>query len=201
MMNIYFDTEFTEIWLDVLNYEGLYEVSNLGKIRNKKTNKILSPSKDKKNYLRVGLRKDKNTKTFLVHQLVAKAFIENTYNLKMIDHINCNPLDNKASNLRWTTYKENANNLITKERISISKSKENHPMFNKKHKQSTINKMIDSNKNKRKIKQLDKNFNLIKTYNSISEVCRLFNYKHGNIIKCCQKERKTAYGYIWEYAS
>ena len=35
-MNIYFDTEFTEIWLDVLNYEGLYEVSNLGKIRNKK---------------------------------------------------------------------------------------------------------------------------------------------------------------------
>ena len=61
--------------------------------------------------------------------------------------------------------------------------------------------MIDSNKNKRKIKQLDKNFNLIKTYNSISAVCRLFNYKHGNIIKCCQKERKTAYGYIWKYAS
>jgi len=197
-MNIYFDTE-EDMWCDIPNYENSYEANNNGKIRNKKTKKILSPSKDKKNYLRVNLCKDKRTKTFLVHQLIAKTFIKNTDNLKMIDHINGIPNDNRTCNLRWTTYKDNANNIITRERNSISKSKEKHPMFGKNHKQSTINKMIESSKNKRKIEQFDKNFNLISEYNSISDVYKLYNYEHGNIVNCCKGLRKSAYGYIWKY--
>ena len=134
---------FNEIWKPVKGYEGLYEVSNLGRIksserivlkhRGKKT--VLYPQKemirtlhhDKGKYLRVALSKNDIKHNFLVHRLVAEAFIPNPKNLPDIDHINTIRDDNRAENLRWCTKKENANNPLTREHLTYQKT--NKPIY------------------------------------------------------------------------
>ena len=106
-----------EEWKPVVGYEGLYEVSNTGKIKNSNSNKILKPA-TVSGYYRVvlckssGLAKPEH-RNLLVHRLVASAFINNPDNKEQVDHINGNRLDNRVSNLRWTTCKENHNNPVT----------------------------------------------------------------------------------------
>lgn len=68
-----------ELWLPIIGYEGLYDVSNLGRIRNSRTNKILRLGKHRQGYKLVSLYKNKKEKTLLVHRLVAMAFIENPH--------------------------------------------------------------------------------------------------------------------------
>jgi hypothetical protein len=114
-----------EIWKPVVGYEGLYEVSSLGQVRSlsgKRWNgqsihefkgKILRPQKTKR-YCHVALSKDGHVKSIRIHQLVTEAFLpqcpgrqgrcRGSYH---IDHINNNPLDNRASNLQWLLHYEN----------------------------------------------------------------------------------------------
>lgn len=93
-----------EIWKDVVGYEGLYQVSNLGYVKRK--NRILKHTY-REHYKAVILCKNGKTKTFQVHRLVALAFIPNTNNLPQINHIDGNKLNNKVSNLEWVTPSEN----------------------------------------------------------------------------------------------
>lgn len=105
-----------ENWKPVEGYEGLYEVSDLGRVRSLPRmgtcGKILKPcdrqsKKFNKKYLRVGLTKDGKVKWHSVHVLVAKAFIPNPDNLPEVDHINNDETDNRACNLQWITRKDN----------------------------------------------------------------------------------------------
>lgn len=101
-----------EIWRDIKDYEGLYMVSNLGRVKNVLTRKgkILSQSYSHSGYLMVGLNKNGVRKTFRVNRLVAISFIPNNDGLKNhVNHINEIKDDNRASNLEWMTAKENAN--------------------------------------------------------------------------------------------
>jgi len=101
-----------EIWRDIKDYEGLYMVSNLGRIKSVLTinDKILKQSYTPSGYLMVGLNKNGKRKTFRVNRLVATSFINNDDNLKtQVNHINEIKDDNRASNLEWLTPKENAN--------------------------------------------------------------------------------------------
>lgn len=82
-----------------------YEISNLARIRNKKTQKILT-QQIKDGYKVIIL----NGKHYRVHRLLAKAFIENPLNKECVDHINCNTIDNNLINLRWVTKNENSYN-------------------------------------------------------------------------------------------
>ena len=116
-----------EIWKDILNYEGLYQVSNYGNVkslnrinRNGKTvhEKILSQAKSTSGYLQVNLSKDNKVKIFQVHRLVAVAFIDNPDNKPQVDHIDNNKHNNHVENLRWVTGKENMGNVITKITLS-----------------------------------------------------------------------------------
>ena len=96
------------IWRDVPDYEGCYEVSNSGVIRNKKTGKELNPSIKRNGYLAVDLGY-KGSKTISVHRIVARAFIENVNGYPCVNHKNENKLDNRVENLEWCTQKYNVN--------------------------------------------------------------------------------------------
>lgn len=109
-----------EVWKDIKEYEGYYEVSNLGNVRSKEryvktggggkrliSSKIKNPFLNKRGYLRVQLFKNNRKKNFRVHRLVAQAFIENPENKLEINHKNLNKKDNIVSNLEWVTGEEN----------------------------------------------------------------------------------------------
>ena len=98
-----------EIWKPIRNYEGLYEVSNFGRVKSlnyKRTEKegILKPRTDKDGYLITSLGRGKTVK---IHRLVAEAFITNPENKPCVDHINKIRNDNRAENLQWATISEN----------------------------------------------------------------------------------------------
>ena len=104
-------TRENEIWKDIPNYEGLYQVSNSGSVKSLAFNKerILSSAADGGGYLNVRLYKDKLSKTKKVHQLVAMAFLKHEpCGMKMVvNHINHNRLDNNVNNLEVISNREN----------------------------------------------------------------------------------------------
>ena len=106
-----------EKWKDIPNYENYYQASSFGRIKSKKTNKILKQGMTKNGYLKVDLCINNNKKTFLVHRLIMKTFVGNS-NLQ-VDHINCNKLDNTLNNLENTIRAWN-NNLIKRKKNKIN---------------------------------------------------------------------------------
>lgn len=118
------------IWKDIPGYEGLYKVSNTGKIFSVVTNRELSVIQKKDGYTCITLcDKDHNKKQYRIHQLVAKAFIPNPNNLPMINHKNEIKNDNRVENLEWCTAQQNSSYGTRPERISeklkgVPKSKE-----------------------------------------------------------------------------
>ena len=112
-----------EKWKDIPGYEGSYEVSNKGRVRSKKgkttytkrhgkrvwKSRVLKEKNKTAREQRVDLWKEGEPKTFLVHRLVAMAFIPNPENKPCINHKDGDPRNNKIGNLEWCTYKENEN--------------------------------------------------------------------------------------------
>lgn len=124
--------EIKEIWKDVKGYEGLYQISNLGRTKclpkmtwngHKyiKREEVISKISDKNKYKHIALNKDGKTKSTSVHRLVALHFIPNPHNKPMVDHIDGNKGNNRVDNLRWVTNQENVKNQITlkKQKISV----------------------------------------------------------------------------------
>ena len=106
-MNSCNDTE--EKFKPIIGYEGLYEVDNLGSIKNTKTNRILKPITNKIGYNVVNLRKNNKTINHKIHRLISIAFIPNLKNKPQVNHINGIKTDNRIENLEWATAKENSN--------------------------------------------------------------------------------------------
>lgn len=98
-----------EIWKDIEGYEGLYQVSNLGKVKSLNYNKtakseLLKLRKNTNGYTRVVLYKNRKAKDYQVHRLVAEAFIPNPNNYPIINHKDENKTNNRVDNLEWCTY-------------------------------------------------------------------------------------------------
>ena len=100
-----------EIWKDVIGFEGLYEVSTLGRVKSTRYNKeVILKNGTSREYFNVTLQVKGHKKTFKVHQLVAMTFLNHKPNRTqdlVIDHINDNPLDNRLENLQVVTSREN----------------------------------------------------------------------------------------------
>lgn len=125
-----------EYWKDIKDYEGLYQISNLGRVKSLSRyvytsnpkfkgyrctkEKILKSGKTKKGYLIVVLRKNNKSKSMYVHRLVATAFIYNPNNLPEVNHKDENPLNNNVTNLEWCTHKYNGNYGTIKDRCGNS---------------------------------------------------------------------------------
>lgn len=101
-----------EIWKDIDGYDGYYQVSNMGNVRNAAKSKPLKQQKSRNGYLTVSLTKNNKITTYRVHRLVASAFIPNPGNKPSVNHIDCNPLNNKVENLEWCTAQENSNWMV-----------------------------------------------------------------------------------------
>lgn len=98
-----------EIWKDIKGYEGLYQVSNLGRIKSVRKKIIKSPSLAGRGYYRLTLCNNGKNKSFYIHRLVAQAFISNPNNLSQVNHKDENKLNNCVDNLEWTDCKSNIN--------------------------------------------------------------------------------------------
>ncbi|MDT3429186.1 hypothetical protein J2Z22_004786 [Paenibacillus forsythiae] len=107
-----------EEWLPVVGYEGLYEVSNLGRVKRlsnsaTRKEKMLKPQIQRDGYQRVTLYKKGQKKRKAIHRLVAIAFIPNPENKEQVNHLDADKLNNKLANLQWATRKENITHAIT----------------------------------------------------------------------------------------
>lgn len=132
-----------EIWKDIKGYEGLYQVSNMGRIkslnyRNTGEKGLLNGKPNSGGYLIVGLSKNKKTKSFYIHKLVAENFLPNPKNLPEVNHIDENKENNTVYNLEWCDRKYNNNYGSRTERASVSLKGKKH----KKHKKPKLKKQI-----------------------------------------------------------
>ena len=178
-----------EIWKDIKDYEGLYQVSNLGRVKSlaRKSKhsrgyiayykeKILAPASIK-GYLVVNLSKDGSNKRYYIHRLVASAFIPNPDNLPEVNHIDENKMNNSVENLEWCNHSYNSNHGTRAERIS------------------------KANTNNIKI---SKSVLCVETgiiYASVHEAGRQMNLDFSQIATVCRgyRNRKTYAGYHWKY--
>ena len=174
-----------EIWRDIPEYLGLYQVSNIGRVKRLdrkiinngkhtiKKGSIIHQSKSLKGYMRVRLFINGKIKEELVHRVVAKTFIPNINNLPQINHKDENKDNNNVFNLEWCDSKYNNN---YGHRIEKSVKKQSIEVL-----------------------QVNKNGTIENSFSSIQNAGRITNISAGHICLVCQGKRNTAGGYVWRY--
>lgn len=178
-----------EEWKPVKGYEEYYEISNLGRVRSLDRivtqknrwgqdithlykGKVLTGDKAPNGYLSVDFRIKGHIKRKLVHRLVAEHFLDKPNGKDYINHLDCNPTNNRVENLEWCTQSENI--------------------------QYAYDNGTKTPPHQKKVEQYDMDGNLIKVWESIAQAVRGCGCK--NIRKVCIGERTKAGGFIWKYA-
>ena len=177
------ENEIIEEWKPVVGYEGLYEVSNLGRVKSlgneySRKEKILKQRKDKYGYLIINIYKEGKIKTCKVHRLVANAFLENPNNYPCVNHIDENPLNNQVDNLEWCTHQYNSNYGTCIQRRA--------------------EKLTNRQDQSKQVYQYTKDGTLVAILKSTRE-CERNGFNQGAVSKCCLCKLKSHKGYIWSY--
>ena len=162
---------------DGIIYEGLYKVSNWGRIlslnyRRTGRAELLKPYENTSGYLQVDLSKNKETKTCLVQRLVAQTFIPNPENLPEVNHIDEDKTNNRVENLEWKCPKENSNHGTRNERIAKALSK---PVL-----------------------QFSLTGEFIREWESTME-CERNGFDHSAVGRCCRGKKPQYKGFLWRY--
>ena len=174
-----------ETWKDIEGFNGLYQVSDLGRVYSKWSNKVLKQLPRRHGYLSVWLYGNgegisgRNGKAYSVHRLVAEAFCKKREGASEINHRNEDKTDNRAENLEWVTHKENSNYGTRNARLSAKGL---------------------NGKQSKKTYQYTLNWELVNEYPSVHEASRANGFGLGNICKSIANPTvKTAYGYRWTH--
>ena len=187
-----------EIWKDIKNYEGYYQVSNLGRIKRvERKVKIKNRNREyelllkenilqcfycPKGYIRVLLTKDTKPKTYMIHRLVAETFIPNPDNLPQVNHIDGVKNHNNVENLEWCTQSYNIKHSYE---IGLRK---------------TMDEVLRQNRKKqsKKVAKYDIYGNLLEIYESVNEASRKNKAGRRHILSSCRHE-KNGRIYRWEF--
>lgn len=174
-----------EEWRDIEGYEGLYQVSNTGKVKSlnyRKTGKekILKPYDNGYGYLKVKLCKDGKDTSCKVHRLVAQAFLENPDDLPEVNHKNEDKTDNRVENLEWCNRSYNVNHGTRNKRVA--------------------EKNINNSKTSKPVIGINKVSGLIVEFPSLCEASRQTGIDHGHICHCLKGRLKSAGGFYWIYS-
>ena len=164
-----------EVWRDIEGYEGMYQVSDKGRVRSLKFGKerILKPGRLKNDYLYVNLCKNGEAKKYYIHRLVAQAFLPNPDNLSQINHRDEIKTNNCVENLEWCDSKYN-NNYGT-------------------HIQRQVEKVSKT------VLQFTKSGEFVREWKSVADVKRNHRYTHAHISECCLGKYKSSHGFFWKY--
>lgn len=161
-----------EEWRDIKGYEGLYQVSNEGRVKNIKRNVYRVFNDNGYGYYMVILSKDGVKKPFYVHRLVAEAFIPNPSNLPQVNHKNEQKHLNFVENLEWCSAKYNMNYGTARDRTS--------------------------EKQRKSVYQYTMEGELVNIFDGVNN-CKSFGFEPACISECCNGNRKTHKGYRWSY--
>ena len=149
-----------------------YEVSNLGKVRNMKTGKILKPILRRDGYLVLCLYGHNKQKHLLLHRIIATAFVDNPDEKPCVNHIDENKLNNDLSNLEWCSVRENNVHGTRMKRIAEKRFK--------------------------KVIQLDLNDNVLNVFESIKQAGQETGVFATSISACCNGRIKSSGGFKWK---
>lgn len=165
-----------EYWKDIEGYEGYYQISSHGRVKNVKTNLILTGDINNAGYKRVWLYTPIK-KRFFIHRLVAYHFCKGYKNDFIVNHKDGNKLNNKAKNLEWVTHSENDLHAY-----KYNLRKPNPCKF------------------KHKIIAYDLNTHeIIKIYKNIQDCCDDLKVARSNVYNCCNNKQKSCRGYGLKY--
>lgn len=202
-----------EEWRPVEGYEGLYEVSNLGRVKSLGKwcvrrggakawygERIRKPQLIGHGYHFVVLYKDNIGKTHYVHRLVASAFIPNDdpVNKTTVNHKNEDKLDNRVENLEWMSVADNVRYGTAVERTAAAKRGKPSPLKGRKRPEHVVEAMKKAYS--KPVIQYDMTGNEVARYPSTKEAGRQTGFSQANIWACCAGKYKQAYGFIWKYA-
>ena len=195
-----------EEWRDIKGYEGKYQISDLGRIKslnyrgNTNQEHILKLKEARNGYNQVQLYKNGKGVFYLIHRLVAQAFIPNPDNLPIVNHKDENKENNNVDNLEWCTYEYNNNyGTINKRHSETMKGRK----LSEEHKRKISN-SIKGNKHPqaKKVKCITTG----EIFDYIKEAGRKYNIGSSHISKCCKGKAKSAGKHpvtgeklVWEY--
>lgn len=186
---------FMEEFRDIPGYEGLYQVSNLGRVRSiKRTiphlsghrtieDRILIPSINPYGYYQTGLSKDFKCLKITLHRLIAKAFIPNPYNKPQVNHIDGNKLNNSIDNLEWCTQREN---MLHASKMGL--------MGTPNKGRTGINNHLSKS-----VVQMNISGDIIAIFDAIMDAERATGIYHSSISAACLGKNKTAGGFKWKH--